>query len=326
MIRSHAFLAALPERRRALLITSFALAGALTVFLFQNAIWLAFRDLWLWQNYHYGNDVFKKRFCAALLPVPFVFVLWLGALEARHGRFALRFSPIAAGWSVIAYAGIFALTHWPDGMFIALAFGVLAGLFAFLPFLPWLRVAVQHKRLGMVALAGGSAALCYYLLMGHYASHVVLDWTAEATSRAIALVGIDAVVAENMDFPLAYNMITPHFRIILAPFCGGLEGIFLFIFMLSVVAILDWEKFSRHRLSLIYAAGVLVMFTVNILRITALFSLGYLAYHPQTQSWASGLRGAPVTLFHSYVGWGLDLLVFCVFLLILYPKRRPVTP
>lgn len=295
-------------------IIGLALAEALAVFALQGSISHELRLLW---QPTYKLETFERHVAAGLLPVPVAFALWLRALE-RNGRLALRFSPVMAVISVAGVAAMPFLYGHPHMMLYSLTLGVVAGLFAFAPPADFLRRAVRQPRLAIVALAAATASYVYYWLMEQPVTDSLLSWDGEAVSAVLNLFGMDTFFTENLDHWMVYNMYSKHFVMKMAPGCCGFEGIFLAMFMLSVVLLMDWERFQGRWLWPVYGLAAVLMFVVNLVRVAVLFSIGYWAYTPGMPQWVQSLQGAPMFLFHSYLGWIIDLFAFGCLALWLY--------
>ncbi len=50
-----------------------------------------------------------------------------------------------------------------------------------------------------------------------------------------------------------------HFTVIIYPGCSGMEGVFIFCFLFSVILLLDWHLFSKWHVFEIYAWGMMYM-------------------------------------------------------------------
>lgn len=93
-------------------------------------------------------------------------------------------------------------------------------------------------------------------------------------------------------------------KIFIAPACSGLEGVFLFGSMFSMLMALDYRKFGAGRIAAAYAAGALWMLALNILRIAAIVLVAIRTTDPNDPSTSARLAGE---LFHLNVGWMLYL-------------------
>ncbi len=309
--------AALRLMLRYLTLVSVSLSGVMALFLLQDA----FVD----QLHIYWRDSFYlkyrgKQLTRGMLPVPFVFMLWVCALE-RGQPFTRRFSPLMAAISLAAFVG----TQWLYGSLQLLSWaiitGTLAGLFVFLPVREWARRAVRHKRLAAVALTAMFSLWVFYAAMQSRLAIQMLYWTGTASTTLLGWLGLDMLMVESMEFVPAYDIYSSHFSIILVPDCCGFEGIFLMVFMLSITLMMHWERLGATRLLLVYACAVSAFFCINVIRIALLFLIGDVARRPGMPDAVAALNGAPYALFHSYLGWGLDMLVFALFALWLFRSK-----
>jgi len=329
--------------RRSLIMGGASLAAVLWLFFMQALegqwTWMIHRDDHLWRH--------LPQLSAEALPIPIAFILWAQLMEKLDGKFVLCFSPsfgaftiafLIAGVGVIAFPQLQQLMiqfmtaeHALDAfrrfqliMFVA---GVITGLFVVVPVGECLKRVIRHPRPAIVAIIAASAAANYYWLM-RIMWEQMCNWTLTGVYSFLSIfhMNIAGHVWSPSDTVTSLVIESPYFVIRVDPSCNGLEGIFLFNFMLSVMLLVDWELFKRRSLILLYGFGVLYMFVINILRISLFFTLGYWAYRPNAWKWVQGLRGAPVYLFHSYVGWVFYLAAFGIFAAWLYRKRTTGLP
>ncbi len=123
-----------------------------------------------------------------------------------------------------------------------------------------------------------------------------------------------------------YTLSHPLFSAKVAAACSGLEGIFLFIFLFSLILIVDWGSYTLKKALLIYCLGILFMFFLNVLRVTIFFTAAIWA----TQQWGQGEASQLfVWFFHANVGWIFYLIGIAIFFSILFrvmqPKPRPTS-
>lgn len=100
---------------------------------------------------------------------------------------------------------------------------------------------------------------------------------------------------------------TPEHAVAIFKPCSGIEGISLFLLFFTIIAIIEWKTVNRKRLLLLYPLGVLLMFLINIIRITFLIIAG-IEISPEF-----ALGG-----FHSNFGWILFAVFFFVFMYFSY--------
>ena len=120
--------------------------------------------------------------------------------------------------------------------------------------------------------------------------------------------------------PIKMMVLSKYFVVEVYRTCSGLEGMSLFIFLLSIIFLLDWRIFRQVRILEIYLIGILYMFFINAVRIASVFSVGYHAWDPAASGFAKSLRGAPIELFHSFVGHIYYLTAFAIFAAIMYRR------
>jgi exosortase/archaeosortase family protein len=291
-------------------IVSVALAEVLAVFALYGYIGDKLHARW---NSNYTLEIFERHLITGLLPVPLAFLLWLRVLE-RDGRLPLQFSLPMALLSAAGFTALFSLAAHPYLMLASLAFAVVTALFIFVPIAPWAQRVLRQPKLACVALIAATASMNFYWLMEHFTLAKALLFAAGKTaSFLLSVFGIPIFMVQSIEYPLAYDLYSSHFKIILVPFCCGFEGIFMFFFVLSAVLMLYWQRFKTRRLWPLYGMGIVVVFLINALRIAILFSIGHLANTPGMPGWVQSLRGAPFELFHSWLGWVMYQIAFALF-------------
>jgi exosortase/archaeosortase family protein len=258
---------------------------------------------------------------SALLPaIPYL--LWLRLKECDEPC-KLRFSFLAAAASLGCFTAL-ALRHhtarhiWTmtDDKWLLLL-GVCSGWFVRLPLQEGLRRVRKHWRATCVFLFCAVSPWTYFVLWYTRVFAFVSLTTTHITSWLLNNCGI---AVENYH-TRKIIIESAYFKIEMSPPCSGLEGVFMAIYMLSLLFLWDWDFFSKKRLSLIYALVISAMFLMNSIRIALFFTVGHWAYHPNAWEWIQRFRGAPLYLFHSYIGWILYLMTFWLLVHILYKTR-----
>lgn len=110
-----------------------------------------------------------------------------------------------------------------------------------------------------------------------------------------------------------YTLASSIFKIAIRSKCSGLEGILIFVAVFSIFLIIFSEiKLKSNLVFWSYFTGIIYMYILNILRITAYFSFGFYV----SEKYHSAEAGkAIVGLFHSNIGWVLYLLGISFFIL-----------
>jgi exosortase/archaeosortase family protein len=98
----------------------------------------------------------------------------------------------------------------------------------------------------------------------------------------------------------------PELDVTIVPDCSGINGLELFDYLFSVVALVDWNRFHKGRALLAYFAGLSAMLLGNAIRITSFVALGN---HGFAES---------VSRFHISAGWAFFSVVFLVYLSMTY--------
>lgn len=114
----------------------------------------------------------------------------------------------------------------------------------------------------------------------------------------------------------------PLFTVHVGTPCSGLEGVAFFVFVFSVLAILDWKKHSPRKLFALFTGGTLFMLVLNLLRITVFFLI---ALWITIQFGKSEGSQWFVWAFHAHIGWIFYLIgigIFLVSFFILPSKKR----
>jgi|GEM_PF-6483764 len=288
-------------------LVNISLTGVLALFFILSASEEARRAI---DNSHHVLPMAVK-----FIPVPIAFLFWIRLVE-RNGRLAMRSSPVWLGLSV----GLFissVLVSFPPLRQFCIATAVLSGLCVYVsPREYWGRIR-REPVATLVLLIAATASINYYWLM--QALWVEMrGLTTEVVYFVLKLFGTDAYAVIHPRVNTTIFIRSPNFMIWVNNACNGLEGIFLFNFLLSIMFLLDWDIFRRSHIFLIYVFGVIYMFIINSLRITVFFTVGYWAYKPGVPEWVSAMRGWPVMMFHSWIGWVLYLIAFGLFALVLY--------
>lgn len=273
---------------------------------------------WTWLAQHNAVGEHIPRFSVECLPIPLAFCLFLSIAE-RDDPLILRFSPWACVLSTMALSVLPEMDHTLIMLHYIFTFAIVASLFILIPFGECMKRALANPRLALVAVVAGSSAFNYYWLTNAIWKQMCA-WTTELVYAILHLFGTQVHIATGGDTSI--NLLSPYFNIEVYIGCSGLEGIFLFLFMLSVLFLVDWEAFRKRRLLMFYAIGIIYMFLVNALRIAVYFVLGYWAYNPRSWEWVQSLQDAPLVLFHTYFGWAFYLGAFWIFATCLYAKHR----
>lgn len=247
-----------------------------------------------------------------LSPIPLAFLLWA---RLRGPAGLVRRRPSRLMWALSTVE--FQIAWWDpaaplSGVSATLA--MLTGFFVFARPKPSLRQAFAEPRAllisGAVALALFAYKLISIILWRHLcrATGIVVAHILAFSDPGIAVINTPGVIILS----------APHFQLRLFDGCSGIEGMFLFAFLLSTLLLFDWPLFRARDCLWLYLAGLLGVFFLNAIRITALFLLGVWAWRPDAGPLAIASRDLPLTLFHSFAGWALYLAAFAVFAMWLY--------
>lgn len=278
----------------------------------------------LWVSQWVPRGAYLADLPFRFLPIPLVFSFWLWVTE-KHGaapiprRFSLFYACLAC--AAFAFAPAFNDYERP-AMSLPLIAATVSALLVLMPPAAVVERARMFPRMTGAACFAAAAALIYAL-----AQELLWDQMVYLSSIAIAGIGhaldLDMVTRQWIDPDekrVVISLLSSHFGVHLYPFCSGIEGMVLFSALLSAVILYDWKLFERQRLWPLYAIGIVYMFFVNVLRITALFLLGNWAHAPDASEFAQSFRGDMVEMFHSQIGWILYAMAFGIFMHFLYPR------
>ncbi len=93
------------------------------------------------------------------------------------------------------------------------------------------------------------------------------------------------------------TLLLDKFGIQVAQYCSGIESIALFTALYALIGVLDWQRFVRRRFLLIFPIALVILFSLNILRVFGLIMAGYYI-NPEIA----------FSLFHTYAG-----MIFFIF-------------
>lgn len=251
--------------------------------------------------------------------VPFLIALFIW-LSAMHRLSALRLSlqPALLGLSAAAFIvslALFGNRDYAPFRELGIQIGVFAGMFAFVSGGQyWHYIALSPARFSFAV----AAALCSKL---YYLSSTFF-WERMCQAAAILVGYILDPFIPNLDVTSRIGapiiVASRHFGLEIYEPCSGLEGIFLFFFLLLAMFIVDWPLFKGRKWWLLFPFGVVYIFLFNGLRIASIFVLGHWAWQPSASAWQASFRTTPVEIFHSYAGWVYYLVAFAIFVKVFY--------
>lgn len=207
---------------------------------------------------------------------------------AAHGAAMLAFAFFSSRLFALPLAG----TSLVAGTPLVLAWlaaglcGIAGGVFAFFP-LKILRELLDSTGSAWVYAAAAAASMPAFVI----ASKRLWQPAATLTFYLVRML-LGPLVGAVIGDPATKTIGTPRFLVEIAPSCSGLEGVGL-ILIFSVL----WLSFFRDdykfpRALLLVPAGVVVIFLMNALRISALIFIGN-----------AGAAAVALGGFHSQAGW-----------------------
>src|SRR5262249_24063071 len=148
----------------------------------------------------------------------------------------------------------------------------------------WRCVIHQWRPAGIAIIAATTVWNYFHLLHGPFLNPLT-RWTTQAVHAVLQLfdptISVSKLPQPNSYYTIASSSYAIHF----APHCSGIEGIFLFQFLLSGLTLTHWDSFSKRAVVPLYFMAAVYSFLVNVIRISALYAVGYWAYRPDAWSW-----------------------------------------
>ncbi len=256
--------------------------------------------------------------------LPVVFAFWIYALRDDH-RFAKTFSIAACLLSAASFMLAIGLDMKEHEAIVigSTLIGCIAGCFIFINYKEFYRHAFRDERITCVAIIGACTSTMYGL-MDHYLWERMAYSAAKSSQWLLELFPIDVLAGITKEGEKIITIIaSSNFKILVYRGCSGLEGIFLFVFLLSVAVLLDWKNLKRIHLIETYLTGFIFMYLANVLRLVSLFLLGHFSHAPDASPLLASMRGLPIHVFHSFIGQIYYILVFILFAHLLYAYVTP---
>jgi len=104
-----------------------------------------------------------------------------------------------------------------------------------------------------------------------------------------------------------FGIFLTNFVVFIEEACSGVDSLYLFSLLYLFLAFLDWRKFNKRKLLLMFVPSIIGLFLVNILRVYILILAGVFVSPELT-----------VTLFHTYIGMIFFIIYFILFWRFLY--------
>ena len=251
--------------------------------------------------------------------VPSIFVFWLRLIRQDH-VITERFSLLACALSFTGFIAAAGLdpNKYPLLATAFTALGTFAGLCIFIRARDFFHYGFRERDLTLIGLLGMSVSALYHLSDTFLWQRMCIS-AAICTRWLLELLGLHVytTMGSQAGKPSVF-VHSDYFHIQIFQPCSGIEGIFIFIFLLSSILLLDWKLFKHVRLIELYLIGFIYMFAMNILRIATLFLVGHYTSSPTAPAWMADYKDLAVILFHSYIGVVYYLFAFAAFAEILY--------
>jgi exosortase/archaeosortase family protein len=193
------------------------------------------------------------------------------------------------------------------GMALLLACGAMAtSLVLWLP--PSLiRLAVAKSPRMFIGMLLGTILLYSYPWLLARVWTPLSEWTAYCTWRLLQLSGSDVMKVQSDG---NITILHRRFYASINMGCSGLDGIFFFLYSYILWTVIDRAKPSSVVVVVSIVTGCLMMFLLNVVRITAFFAL---AVALQKNLGVTRSTDLIMWLFHANVGWILYLAAVWLF-------------
>jgi exosortase E/protease (VPEID-CTERM system) len=251
------------------------------------------------------------RYLVAFVAALSLFVFVLGRESLSGYDTAVRSVLVRKKWVVFHF--FFVVTLAPlsyllyrgsdgDYFLVSVVFGwiliamaaIVSGLQALAPLSLWWRAA---RALGIIWSYAGTAAL-----LGTGAMQLTQSFwrsTASLTFKLVAFLLLPMMPTLQSD-PATLIVSTSRFAVQIADVCSGLEGVAAIVAFASVWLIVFRQEYVFPRALLLIPLGVIAMFLLNALRISALMVIG-----------DAGFPDVAIYGFHSQAGWIAFISVAC---------------
>lgn len=210
----------------------------------------------------------------------------------------------------------FVSAHWegtfsPIAVVLVVMTGAFTGFTATLIFFSPAEVLARMRSQPNMMLAAG-VVLCTQAFQAKII-HIFWSHLARMTGTLVAgllrLLGMDVTDVGKYDILLKGK----HFSAIVGPGCSGLEGIFFFISLFSILLVFESRTYPWTRNAFVYVVGCFYMFALNIVRISLFFAIAsWIAVRYQDDAKATRVL---LLVFHSHIGWVIYLVAIFMFFL-----------
>lgn len=286
-------------------------------------------------TYGFHFELFWPPIIGVALPIPLAFLLWLRTWD-RSGTHFGEFSISAAALSMVIFIVAFESVTLPILIdyrsYLAIA-ATASALFVFTGFSEPLRQLRLEPRTGLLAFLLGATVWLHTFLHAKLWQGLC-EITAWVIQTFLKLMTIDVNISYVRALPVTpkpdqhpmpeteavINIATEHFAVDMYSGCSGMDGLMIFFALMTIVTLIDWERFSRFKLWRLYIAGLLTIFLANGLRITLLFLLGNAASHPNAPEWLKPMKSTMLAMFHEHMGWSIYAVVFAIFITPIYRR------
>lgn len=246
--------------------------------------------------------------------LPIAMVFWWMFMQ-KQGYGVLRFSKLFFG-VCLAFYGLLVWQHESVQVrWIGVIGGMLAGYFVWVDGRAFLACAYKEKRAAVLGLFMALAS-AGYAFSNEFLWQEMAHSTAVIIEQMIHLLGMDHAVGYNDKRTIM--IANGYLRMGIYDGCSGMEGVFLFSFLLSAVLLMDWKFLKSVPLINLFLLGFVFMFLVNMLRIFVLFLLYDLAANPASGALGEFAQGWPKEMAHSTAGWIFYFAAFCIYVWQLY--------
>jgi exosortase/archaeosortase family protein len=268
-----------------------------------------------WAHATFGTDLLQLGVHASDVYLPLslgLCFLFLMAQKKNPLPIAVQPAPLVLNLSLLLSAFV---VYWksdalraamgPDTLtFLFMSLGLFALLTSFFVLLPWRGVIAkmrEERARTLYALFAAQLLVAYPFVLERGWKPMAM-WTGQSAYHLLNAVGI------WVQKPLLENSLrlwNPNFSAYMNMGCSGLEGIFFFLSGFVLVSGYEGRALNVLRTIALCSAGCLMMFALNVFRISAFFAGAVLM-----EKHLADERGKAFFewLFHANAGWVLYLL------------------
>lgn len=222
-------------------------------------------------------------------------VVWLAvAIGIQVGHYVLKYWIVTNMDTALAWAGVLTLVKYLlNGLFVL---AVVLACFGWSFVVKQVRV-YAYQLIGFIGVGIG-----FFFLIQLFQS----IWRVFGNIAALTIGFLLGLTFENTQLDIAATrapiLQVNDFRVAISQECSGIDSLLLFLALFATLLVLDWDRFDKRRLIVLFVIGVFGTWLYNIIRIYSLMLVG-IFISPEFA----------VDMFHTNAGWMLFLLFFIVY-------------